>query len=108
MKKATKLSAYTPLLFQENHQPDSNYVGIPRVVSESRKFYAVQHLSKDIIAADSVFTITDPDGLIFGLMSSSMLITWQRTVGGRLKSDLRFSNTLSWNTFPRSDERRVG
>ena len=99
-KKATKLSADTPHLFQENHQPDSNYVGIPRVVSESRKFYAVQHLSKDIIAADSVFTITDPDGLIFGLMSSSMLITWQRTVGGRLKSDLRFSNTLSWNTFP--------
>lgn len=29
-----------------------------------------------------------------------MFITWQRTVGGRLKSDLRFSNTLVWNTFP--------
>src|SRR5699024_11824311 len=63
------------------------------ILSESRKFYAVQHLSKDIIAADSVFTITDPDGLIFGLMSSSMLITWQRTVGGRLKSDLDRKST---------------
>ena len=29
-----------------------------------------------------------------------MFMAWQRTVGGRLKSDLRFSNTLVWNTFP--------
>ncbi|MHA2788331.1 type IIL restriction-modification enzyme MmeI [Corynebacterium sp. S7] len=37
---------------------------------------------------------------MFGLISSSMFITWQRTVGGRLKSDLNFANTLTWNTFP--------
>lgn len=29
-----------------------------------------------------------------------MFITWQRAVGGRIKSDLRFSNRLTWNTFP--------
>lgn len=29
-----------------------------------------------------------------------MMITWQRTVGGHLKSDLSFSGTLTWNTFP--------
>ncbi|AGE35619.1 methyltransferase [Corynebacterium urealyticum] len=29
-----------------------------------------------------------------------MFITWLRAVGGRLKSDLIFSNTLVWNTFP--------
>lgn len=39
-------------------------------------------------------------GLLFGLISSSMFITWQRAVGGRLKSDLNFANTLTWNTFP--------
>ena len=26
-------------------------------------------------------------------------MTWQRSVGGHLKSDLSFSNTLVWNTF---------
>ena len=34
---------------------------------------------------------------------------WQDTVGGRLKSDNRFANTLVWNTFPvpvMSDEQR--
>ena len=29
-----------------------------------------------------------------------MFITWQKTIGGRLKSDLNFANTLTWNTFP--------
>ena len=37
---------------------------------------------------------------MFALASSSMFITWQKTIGGRLKSDLRFANTLTWNTFP--------
>src|SRR5699024_7084995 len=36
----------------------------------------------------------------FGLMSSSMFMTWQESVGGRIESDLRLSNTLTWNTFP--------
>ncbi|WP_367172752.1 DNA methyltransferase [uncultured Corynebacterium sp.] len=99
-KKATQNSAATPYLFQENHQPSVPYVGIPRVVSETRLFYTAAHLSPDVIAGDKVYTAADPDGLLFGLISSSMFITWQRAVGGRLKSDLNFANTLTWNTLP--------
>lgn len=29
-----------------------------------------------------------------------MFVVWQRTVGGRLKSDLRLSNTVVWSNFP--------
>lgn len=29
-----------------------------------------------------------------------MFITWQKAVGGRIKSDLRFGSTLSWYTVP--------
>jgi hypothetical protein len=29
-----------------------------------------------------------------------MFIAWQRAVGGRLKSDLRFSSTIVWNNLP--------
>src|SRR5699024_8909929 len=48
-KKTTKQSADTPHLFQENHPPDSNYVGSPAVVSESRKFYTAAHLPESVI-----------------------------------------------------------
>ena len=38
-----------------------------------------------------------------------MYMVWQNAVGGRLKSDYRFSNTVVWNNLPLpqlSDERR--
>ena len=38
-----------------------------------------------------------------------MFITWQKAVGGRLKSDVSFSNKVVWNTLPLpevSDEQR--
>ena len=99
-KKATVLGAQTAHLFQENHQPSEQYVAIPRVVSETRPFYTAAHLSEDVIAGDQLYTALDPDGFLFGIISSSMFITWQRTVGGRMKSDLRFSNKIVWNTLP--------
>ena len=91
----------TPHLFRPNkNRPLVPYVGIPAVVSESRKFYTVSHLPETVIAGNKLFTAEDPNGLLFGLISSSMFITWQKTVGGRLKSDLNFGSTLTWNTFP--------
>jgi len=102
-KASTQQSAATPHLFQEIRQPATDYVGIPRVVSETRRYYTVARLGAEVIAADSVFTAEDPDGLMFSLISSSMFMAWQRTVGGRLKSDLRFAQTLTWNTFPAPD-----
>ena len=53
-----------------------------------------------MIASDLIFTAEDPSGLLFALISSSMFITWQKTIGGRLESRLRFSNTVVWNNFP--------
>lgn len=97
---ATRALARTPHLFAEIRQPEKKYVGIPAVVSENRPYYTVSHLSPEIIAGNKIYVAVDPDGLLFALISSSMFLTWQRTVGGRLKSDLSFSNTLVWNTFP--------
>lgn len=97
---AFKLKDVPHLMRPNPNRPKVPYVAIPRVVSGARKFYAADHLPPDVIAADSVYTALDPDGLLFALVSSSMFLAWQRTVGGRLKSDLRFSNTLVWNTFP--------
>lgn len=99
-KKATQLAAETPHLFQEIRQPHKPYIAIPAVVSESRRFYTVSRLSEDVIAGNKIYVANDDSGLLFSLISSSMFITWQRAVGGRLKSDLNFANTLTWNTFP--------
>ena len=91
----------TPHLMRPNkNRPLDNYVGIPRVVSETRPFYTVAHLPAEVIAGDKVYTAIDPDGFLFAIISSSMFITWQKAIGGRLESRLSFSNTIVWNNLP--------
>lgn len=99
-KAITRELASAPALFAERRQPKTDYVAIPRVFSEKRKFATVKNLTAQWICSDGNFTAEDPDGFLFGLISSSMFMAWQRATGGRLKSDLRFSNTLTWNNFP--------
>lgn len=99
-KAATRELAQTPALFAERRQPTTDYVAIPRVFSEKRKFATVKHLPSHWICSDGNFTAEDSDGFLFGLISSSLFMTWQKAIGGRLESRLRFSNTLVWNNFP--------
>ncbi|MDN5548296.1 MAG: hypothetical protein L0H03_23850 [Rhodococcus sp. (in: high G+C Gram-positive bacteria)] len=100
---STRDYARQPHLFVQRAQPETAYVGVPAVVSERRLYYTVQRLEPDVIAGNKIYTVTDPDGLQFALLSSSMFVTWQGTVGGRMKSDLSFSSTIAWNNFPVPD-----
>lgn len=75
-------------------------VCIPEVSSENRDYLPVGHLDSGAIISNKVYGASDPSGLIFAIASSSMFITWMKTVGGRMKSDLSFSSTITWNNFP--------
>ncbi|MFF1830528.1 class I SAM-dependent DNA methyltransferase [Paenarthrobacter sp. NPDC058040] len=97
---STRAYADRPHLFVQNGQPSVPYLCIPRVVSENRNYFTTARFGPEVIASDAVFTAPDEDGFLFGLISSSMFITWQKTIGGRLKSDYRFSSTIVWNNFP--------
>jgi len=99
-KAATNRKAATAWLFDEIRQPNVSYLVIPRHSSETRQFVPTAHVNADVISGDANFIAEDPDGFAFAIISSSMFITWQKAIGGRLESRLRFSNTLTWNTFP--------
>jgi hypothetical protein len=98
--QSTRASAATPHLFRQITQPVVPYLCIPIHVSEDRPYFLAAHFGPEVIASNANFIATDPDGFMFGVISSSMFITWQRTVGGRLESRLRFNKLLTWNTFP--------
>lgn len=99
-KAQTQEQAATPSMFAEIRQPEVAYLAIPAHVGESRPYFLSQRFEPDVICGNANFFAPDPDGLLFGLISSSMFMAWQRTVGGKIKSDLRFSNTVVWNNFP--------
>jgi hypothetical protein len=59
--------------------------------------------TKDDIAHDSTLTISGATAYHFGVLSSAMFTAWLRTIGGRIKSDLRISVENVLNTFPWPD-----
>lgn len=90
-----------PHLFRANkNRPTEPYLAIPIHVSEERKYYIAQRFDSLAICSNANFTAPDEDGFFFAIISSSMFIAWQAAVGGRIKSDYRFSNTLVWNNLP--------
>lgn len=99
-KKATRELALVPHLFAERRKPTGRYVCIPRHFSVTRPYLTVAFFDEDTVSGDANFVAPDPDGYLFALLSSSMFLAWQRAVGGRIKSDYRFSNTIVWNNFP--------
>lgn len=90
----------TPWLFRDNHQPDVDYLAIPKVFSGHREYATCDYYSPSIVCGDKVYTCVDPDGFNFAIIEFSMFMAWQKGIGGRLKSDCSFSNTLVWNTLP--------
>ena len=99
-KAATVKSAEFPTLFQQIRQPDTNFILIPRVSSEGRKYIPIGFLSPDNIVSDAIQFIPDATLFHFGVLTSSVHMAWTRVVCGRLKSDYRYSNDIVYNNFP--------
>jgi len=99
-KKATRKWANFPSLFIEDRQPESNYVIIPRVSSERRKYIPIGYLDKEVIVSDSAIALPNASLYIFGNLISNMHMSWVKYTCGRLKSDYRYSNTIVYNNYP--------
>ena len=99
-KEATRKSADTPTLFQEVKECKTNYVAIPVVSSQRRRYIPMDYLSPEIIAGNKLFFMENASLFHFGVITSNVHMAWMRTVAGRLKSDYSYSNTVVYNNFP--------
>ncbi len=99
-RKATQKLANTPHKFAEIRHKNSSYVFIPFVSSEKRNYIVAGFFQEDTIPIAPHQTIYDAEPWVFGVVSSRMHMTWVRAVGGRMKTDIRYSSTLCYNTFP--------
>jgi hypothetical protein len=99
-KAATRQKAETPMLFDENHECKTDYIAIPKVSSENRRYIPMELLTADVIAGDKLFMMPEGDLYYFGVLTSNVHMAWMRAVCGRLKSDYSYSNTVVYNNFP--------
>lgn len=80
--------------------PDGPFLVIPKVSSERRTYIPIGYLGPPAVASDLVFVLRDADLSHFALLTSATHMSWLRNIGGRLKSDYRYSISLVYNTFP--------
>lgn len=102
-RKATNRLADKPELFGEIRQPDKPYIIVPRVSSCQRPYIPAGFAPVTWIAGDSVLIIPGGGLSLFGIIMSSMHMAWVRAIGGRLKSDYRYSASIVYNNFPFPD-----
>ena len=99
-KAATVQSAVTPTIFGEMRQCETDYVAIPKVSSQNRRYIPIEYLKAEIIAGDKLFQMPYASIYHFGVLTSNVQMAWMRAVCGRLKSDYSYSNTIVYNNFP--------
>lgn len=96
----TREKATVPYLFTNIRQPSGNYLIVPSVSSQRRRYVPIGFMSPDVIATNLVLIIPDCSLYEFGIMTSNVHMAWMRIVAGRLKSDYRYSGNIVYNNFP--------
>lgn len=89
-----------PHRFMQRPYRNAEQIIVPRVSSERRFYIPMGFLDSRTIVSDLANAIYGAELWVFGLIQSRMHMVWVRTVAGRLKSDIRYSPVLCYNTFP--------
>ncbi len=96
----TKEMAKFPSLYGEERQPVTDFILIPKVSSQRRKYIPIGYVGKENIITDKVFAMQNANIYSFGILMSKAHMNWVENVAGRLKSDFSYSNTIVYNNFP--------
>ena len=96
----TRALADKPYLFFSTPQTDSNYLCVPEVSSERRRYIPIGFLDKSVIASNKLLIVPGATLYHFGILISNVHMAWTRVVCGRLKSDYQYSGAIVYNNFP--------
>ena len=91
--------ANTPMLFTQIRQPDTDYLAVPEVSSQRRRYIPIGYMSPEVISSSKLYLIPNASIYMFGVMTSNVHMAWMRVVCGRLKSDYSYSPAV-YNNFP--------
>jgi hypothetical protein len=96
----TRKAAGYPTEFFFTSQPSTEYILVPAVSSEKRKYIPIGFMQPDVITGNANYLIAEPSLFLFGVLTSEMFMAWVKTLTGRLKSDIQFSGSMVYNNYP--------
>lgn len=99
-RRDTRELANHPSQFAFVSHNESEYIIIPSVSSQKRRYIPIGFMPSNVIASNLCLIIPDAKIFHFGILTSEMHMSWVRNLCGRLKSDYRYSNSIVYNNFP--------
>ena len=99
-RPATQKFAARPTRFQTENMPQSNYLVIPEVSSERRRYIPIGFMDKETFCSNLVRLVPHATLYHFGVLTSVVHMAWMRAVAGRLESRYRYSKDIVYNCFP--------
>jgi hypothetical protein len=99
----TRALAEQPWRFFSTPQTEQNYLAIPEVSSERRRYIPIGFMDAATIASNKLLIVPTATLFHFGVLTSNVHMAWMRTVTGRLKSDYQYSGAIVYNNFPWPD-----
>jgi methylase len=97
--KSVQEQSLTPQLFTQIRQPNVNYIAVPEVSSERRRYIPIGFLDSKTIASNKLYIIPESNLYIFGVLISNVHMAWTRIVAGRLEERYSYSPAV-YNNFP--------
>ena len=99
----TRRAADRPTQFFSPSIPSDDYIAIPEVSSENRRYIPIAFLDKSVFVSNKVWMVQSNSLYVFGVLTSNVHNAWMRVVSGRMKSDYSYSAAIVYNNFPWPD-----
>lgn len=99
-KETLELAAASHRFGWVSQDGSDRIIVLPRISSERRGYIPAGYEPQGVLTTDQAYAMEGAPLWNLALMSSRIHIVWIETVCGKMKTDLRYSNTLGWNTFP--------
>ena len=96
----TRKIADTPTRFHVENMPTQNYIVIPEISSEKRRYVPMGFVNPEIMSSNRVKISQNANLYHFGILTSNVHMAWMRAVCGRLEMRYCYSVNVVYNNFP--------
>ena len=97
---STATYAAAPHRFVQISYKPTDSIIVPSISSGRREYIPIGYLGPDVVISNKGFAVYDAQPWVFALLTSAMHMAWTRAVGGRMREDYQYSNTIVYNNFP--------
>ena len=99
-EKSTREMASSPNKFYFWAHQNAKSVIVPATSSERREYVPIGYLDRETVISNSANAAYNVEPWTFCLLTSRSHMVWMRAVGGKMKTDYRYSGTIIYNNFP--------